>query len=178
MAIEQYLMHQSSKHMLPESKMGPAARCLHESSCGAQMWQVTQRRDRPRIYLYILCSWVYQHVSLCPKLNKFWLRGERVWSCRRRGGSRDRLLSSLVMQQHKCSQSCGQWGGGWASRHYPVPSFSIQLKVLDNLDTTAFRRNELLCSCSLFFVCFFLLIYSSLYLLYAHRLPVHLGALC
>lgn len=146
-----------SQHMLLESKLGPVERHLRESSCDDQMSHVSQRLDRPRVYLHILYSWVYQHVSLCPKLNRFWLTAERAWSCRRRGGSRDRSLSSLVMQQHKHAQSCAWWGG-WASLNYPVPSFSIQLKVLDDPDTTAFRGNEFWCSRSL---CFFV---SPLYI--------------
>lgn len=152
MAILQYLMHQRLHNTCcSRHKLGPLVCRLREPSCGAQMLHVTQRRDRPRVYLYILCSWVYQHVSLCLKLNRFWLI---VWSCCRRGESRDRSLSSLVMQQYKHAQSCGRWGGGWASLHYPVPSFSIQLKLLDDPDTTAFRRKEL------FLLYLFLIVFS------------------
>lgn len=96
-----------SQHILPESRLAPAARRLRESACGAQLSHVTQRRDRARVYLYILCSWVYQHVSLCPKLNRIWLTGERARSCHKRGGSRD-CSPSFVMQQHKHAQSCGR----------------------------------------------------------------------
>lgn len=149
-----------SRHMLLESKLGPAARRLRELSCGAQMSHVTQRRDRPRVYLYILCSWVYQHVSLCPKLNRFWLTGERAWSCRRRGRSRDCPLSSLLSQQCKHARSRGQWG--WASPHYPVASFSIQLKVPGDQNTTAFRRNEFWCLRSLLFI--FVVVVSPLFI--------------
>lgn len=72
-----------SKRMLLESKLGPAARCAASVNhpvalrCHMSLIGVIAR--------VFLCSWVYQHVSLCPKLNRFWLAGEPAWSCRRRG---------------------------------------------------------------------------------------------
>lgn len=87
-----------------------------------------------------------------------------------------KLRPPALLPPHAATQTRGRWG--WASLHYPVASFSIQLKVHGDPDTTAFRRNDFWCLRSLFFLFCFSFIYSSLYFLYAHRLPVHLTALC
>lgn len=128
------------QHILPESRLAPAARRLRESACGAQLSHVTQRRDRARVYLYILCSWVYQHVSLCPKLNRIWLTGERARSCHNRGGSRD-CSPSFVMQQHKHAVL---WtvGGAACMNQFPHSLVISMCDCKKNKKTNALIRNE------------------------------------
>lgn len=169
-----------SKCMLRELKLGPTAQCTASVNhpvalrCRMSLIGVIAR--------VLLCSWVYQHVSLCPKLNRFWLAGEPAWSSLRKGRKARplaRLPRHAATQTRTVLWTVGGWvglkrGWGWVSLHYPFPSFSIQLKVLDDPDTTEFwcsRRLSLLLFCVSF-------IYSSLYFLSTHRLQVHFTGLC
>lgn len=183
MAIPQYLMHQSLQSVCYESQ----SRDPRHSA--PPPWTILWRSD-------VAChSLARSPASFCAAGCTSMCHCARSWTdpgsqeSRRgalsgRGGRRGRSLASLVTQQHKHAQ-CGRWVGWWVgvgtgwggvrvSLHSPFPSFSIQLKVLDDPDTTEFW-----CSRRLFLLLFcFSFIYSSLYFLSTHQLPVHFTGLC
>lgn len=177
MAIPQYLMHQSlqsacykSQSRDPRHSAPPPWTILWRSdvACHSLAWS-------PASFCAAGCT------SMCHYARSWTDSGSqesRRGALSGRGERPGRSLAFLSMQQHKHAQSCGRWvgleRGGWVSLHYPFPSFSIQLKVLDDPDTTEFW-----CSRRLFLLLFcFSFIYSSLYFFSTHRLPVHFTGLC